>query len=214
MKQKLSKESRKIVLLIDSATCHDNEEVKKCLVSNEIEYLFIPGGCTSFLQPLDTSLNKTIKKNISDKYLKWLDCQEKFLGDDMKNGSTKAITKAGNVRAPELRDIRNWIVDSIKMLEKQSIINSFHTCGITFGLNSLVHFNQQLQTNLQHLINEYEGRKYQLTYDDEYCDDLERQLRLALQHEDVIIERSELNENEDDGLESPEDALESQKEAE
>lgn len=54
-------------------------------------------------------------------------------------------------------------------------------------MDSLVHLNKQLQTNLQHLINEYEGRKYQLTYDDEYCDDLERQLRLTLQHEDVVI---------------------------
>jgi len=67
-------------------------------------------------------------------------------------------------------------------------------------LSSLVHLNKQLESNLKHLIDSYEEKKSSITFEDEYYDNFERNLKLTLQHEDSIIERSELDEGEDDGM--------------
>ena len=55
---KLKNEERKVVLLLDSAACHKGTEIDKAIEGTQISIVYIPGGCTSFLQPLDTSVNK------------------------------------------------------------------------------------------------------------------------------------------------------------
>jgi len=61
LKRRLANETWRVVLLLDSATCHTSPDVAKVIENTNIEILFIPGGCTSFLQPLDTDLNKKLK---------------------------------------------------------------------------------------------------------------------------------------------------------
>ena len=48
----------KALLVMDSFRAHCTEDIQDLLAQANSEVAFIPGGCTSKLQPLDVSLNK------------------------------------------------------------------------------------------------------------------------------------------------------------
>jgi len=56
------------LLIFDSFKGHLTEDVKNCLKENNIRYAVIPGGCTSFLQPLDLTVN-IIKTNPKSEWI-------------------------------------------------------------------------------------------------------------------------------------------------
>ena len=49
------------MLILDSATMHISFDIIRYLVSLKINYVFIPKGLTSILQPLDVSVNRPFK---------------------------------------------------------------------------------------------------------------------------------------------------------
>jgi len=57
-KLELDEEKRKVILLLDSAACHKSDDINKAIEGSNIEIVEIPGGCTGFLQPLDTAINR------------------------------------------------------------------------------------------------------------------------------------------------------------
>ena len=109
--------------------------------NTNIEIVFIPGRCTSFLQPLDMDLNKLKKKN-SNAYSQWLDSMKDNIRKDLEENTAKVLSESGVLKAPEYDLYRQWVRESVSKLPKQLIINSFVHCGITFGLSSIVHLNR------------------------------------------------------------------------
>ena len=92
-------ESRKVVLLLDSASQHQ-KEVLNAISNSNIQVVFIPGGCTSLLQPLDLTINKQLKEKIKASYLSWLNSKEtqirNLVNDDPETiSSTKDFTVTG-----------------------------------------------------------------------------------------------------------------------
>ena len=79
---------------MDTAPSHVKTEVKDQLKSSNIEVLYIPGGCTSLLQPLDVAINKPLKDHIRSQY-EWLD-------KSVKNKKTSSIPP------PEPDDVIEW----------------------------------------------------------------------------------------------------------
>ena len=60
----------KCILVLDKAPNHFNDTIEEYMNNNAINYIYIPGGLTSKLQPLDISVNKSFKnaykKNIQN----------------------------------------------------------------------------------------------------------------------------------------------------
>ena len=57
---------------MDRARSHISEEIDDLLKENEANYVLIPPGMNSVLQPLDTHINKVFKSNVRNEYHKWL----------------------------------------------------------------------------------------------------------------------------------------------
>ena len=58
--------TEKTCLVIDSFQVHKTENVKRALSDNRIQVIFIPGGMTSDLQPLDVGINGPFKHYIHE----------------------------------------------------------------------------------------------------------------------------------------------------
>ena len=56
------------LLVLDKAPSHVNKKVIQFLNDNNIKRIFIPGGLTSKLQPLDVVVNKPFKDYLKEKY--------------------------------------------------------------------------------------------------------------------------------------------------
>lgn len=54
---------KKCLLIYDQAPSHKNDEIISYMNNNNLNYLFIPAGLTSKLQPLDISVNKVFKNS-------------------------------------------------------------------------------------------------------------------------------------------------------
>ena len=92
----------------------------------------IPGGCTSFLQPLDTAINKGLKERSKNYYQLWLDSKRNLLQQNVNEGARLASTKCGNILAPTNENISDWFTKTILEESPQRIINAFISCGLTF----------------------------------------------------------------------------------
>lgn len=114
----------KRLLVWDTFRGHLTEKVKdvarkKC----NTDLAYIPGGCTSRLQPADVSWNKPFKSAFAEKYDDWL-----FSGE-------VSLTNHGNRRPPPKKLILRWIKESWLSISPDIIRKSFKKCGITNALD-------------------------------------------------------------------------------
>jgi hypothetical protein len=75
--------------------------------------MFIPGGCTSKLQPADVSWNRPFKMHLEESYNEWL-----FQGE-------KTYTAKGNMRAPTVAVLLTWIKNAWDKITPEIIRKSF-----------------------------------------------------------------------------------------
>ena len=47
----------------------------------------------------------------------------------------KPTTLGGNLKAPEIETYLQWVYDAWESMSKESIIKSFHSCGITNSID-------------------------------------------------------------------------------
>ena len=81
--------------------------------------MIVPGGCTKYIQAPDVSWNKPFKASRTEKYDEWL--------------ATVGIheeTAAGNLKAPPLKTILQWILDSWAELPTNVIKKSLTSCAL------------------------------------------------------------------------------------
>jgi len=168
-----------------------NEDLEKAIADSNIEIVTIPGGCTGLLQPLDTSINKRLKERIKTSYNSWLDSMQNKLANDLNKGSNMVTTKCGNIIAPTFDDIRAWFVKALREESSQKIINSFITCGITYGINELVHLNLQLEENWNTMLKNLEDEGSV----EPYLDETQTKLKVLLNEEDEVLLDDEDEEN-------------------
>lgn len=174
----MKKETRKVILLLDSAKCHEGEQITEALKDTKIEIVRIPGGCTSFLQLLDTSIFKGLKDKIKRKYLEWLEKeQEKYMHNKGVHEITVDKDLKVQLQGPEFMSIREWLASSLAQIDKQLIINSFGSCGITYGISDLVHVNKQLTENWNRILIYLESST---SKEDEYLDKSEGEIKFTL----------------------------------
>ena len=61
-----------IVHVVDSFSAHEKEEFLQVAQSHNIDIVFIPGGCTSKVQPQDVCLNKPCKRMLRKNWLEFI----------------------------------------------------------------------------------------------------------------------------------------------
>ena len=96
--------NRPSLLLLDEFNTHKTADVLGAFEVNNIRSLLIPGGFTSMLQPLDVSVNKTIKAILKEEWRKW--CEE----------SEPIYTKAGNRQKPSYKVLLDMVYQIYKQL--------------------------------------------------------------------------------------------------
>ena len=60
------------MLVLDAFKGHLTDSVKNQLCKMKIEFVVIPDGMTSVLQPMDVSINKPFKDRMRHRYLTWI----------------------------------------------------------------------------------------------------------------------------------------------
>ena len=58
------------LLVMDRVWSHFSEEIDNLFKENDANYVLLPPGMTSVLQPLDIHVNKVFKSNIRNEYHK------------------------------------------------------------------------------------------------------------------------------------------------
>lgn len=89
------------LLLLDEFSAHKIDEIILYMVENKINPVFVPGGHTSLLQPLDVGINKPFKDLYKESWSAWFSKEDVIAEDFTK--------KAGNRRRPDWQLIIDWV---------------------------------------------------------------------------------------------------------
>ena len=115
---------RRQLLAWDTYECHLMPVVQKSLKTKKIDAVFVPGGCTKYIQAPDVSWNKPFKAYCTEKYDEWLEA----VGIHQE-------TDGGNLKPPPCCTIVNWILDSWYQLSSETISKSFKACALTSAID-------------------------------------------------------------------------------
>ena len=117
---------RKALLVMDSFRAHCTEDIQNLLATANSEIAFIPGGCTSKLQPLDVSLNKPFKTI----------CRKSFSAFCRSQLSTMS-DPADRLKTASKQQVVQWVEEAHKHLSErpEMVIKSFQVTGISLALD-------------------------------------------------------------------------------
>ena len=92
---------RQRVLAWDTYTCHMEDTVAEDLKRKKVDVVFVPEGCTKYIQALDVSWNKPFKAKVQDYYDEWL-----------ASTGINRLTESGKLKTPDRRSIIQWILNA------------------------------------------------------------------------------------------------------
>ena len=110
------------LLVWDMFRAHCCDSVKEKLKEYRTRQAVIPGGCTSVLQPLDVSINKSFKTYLQKLWNTWMVSGEEF-------------TKSGAMKRPGLSLVVQWVKEAWESISDDIIIRSFKKCGISNAMD-------------------------------------------------------------------------------
>ena len=96
----------------------------------------IPPRATSYLQPLEVSINAPFKVTVKDAYEQWIGQDE------------LPLTAQGNIKRASYDCVLDWVRLATDKLSVASIAESFVVCGISWQRNAC-EFNSRLATIMQ-----------------------------------------------------------------
>jgi hypothetical protein len=99
--------NQRVVLILDTLRAHQTEEIRRLIRENHIQLLYIPGGLTGQLQPLDVGINGPLKH--------WL--REEAASEDQSSQLTPDERRILIVQ----RVLRCW-----NRLDEEIVTNSFN----------------------------------------------------------------------------------------
>ena len=100
---------------------HTTPKVKDKMNQLELDWLIIPPGTTSFLQPIDVSINKPLKAKLRNHWEEWI-ADEDY--------QFEVFTPSGNRKRPSYQCVVDWVSNSLMTLDELMVKKSFVTCGI------------------------------------------------------------------------------------
>ena len=126
--------------IMDTHRAHTTASVADSfLKKNRTELLFVDGGMTPLLQPLDVYLNKSFKSKLKQKWMEW-----------MSSGDVE-LTKGMNRKRASYETVCKWVQEAWDQVTPGMVSNSFVGCGLSSDRSVDV-----LHSGLQKLLNESE----------------------------------------------------------
>ena len=135
---------KKCILIMDKAPSHIYRA--KFLEKKKKSYVFIPGGLTRYLQPLDIGINRQFKDHLKNLYLANL--ADNIMDDNETAEKEMELLKKydnvfGDGKRPSTLDaqrlnIINWVIDvwwNDEKIKTSAIINSFNKAAISYPLD-------------------------------------------------------------------------------
>nr|KAF6343017.1 hypothetical protein mPipKuh1_010743 [Pipistrellus kuhlii] len=113
------------LLVWDMFRAHLTTSTKIRLARINTDVAVIPEGLTSLVQPLDVCLNKPFKDCIREQWNEWMVSGEKL------------FTKGGNMHAPQLDVLCNFVIKAWNDITEETVIRSFKKCGISNSLDGM-----------------------------------------------------------------------------
>lgn len=113
------------MLVLDAFKGHTTEKVKQLIKECGSDFVCVPGGMTSQLQPLDVSVNKPFKDNFKRLYNEWLCSEER----------DSALTPSGRVKRASCSQLCRWVEEAWSMISPEIIKKSFLKCCLTNDLD-------------------------------------------------------------------------------
>ncbi|KAG0426466.1 hypothetical protein HPB47_026441 [Ixodes persulcatus] len=114
-----NKDNVRQLLVLDQALIH--KTAWEALDGRETDVVFIPGGCTSILQPADVCWMKPFKDALRNHWSSF-----------SREG---AVTAKGNLKKPSRQDVVSFVSEAWASLSEEVILTSFKRCGISTRLN-------------------------------------------------------------------------------
>ena len=115
--------NKKSLLVWDHFSAHLTQKVSSKVRALNTNIAVIPGGLTGVLQPLDVSMNKPFKSGLRDRWQTW-----------MAEGEM-SYTPAGNLKAPRLDILAQWVLESWNDVKAPIVIKSFKKCCISNAMD-------------------------------------------------------------------------------
>ncbi|CAN0050933.1 unnamed protein product, partial [Pylaiella littoralis] len=114
---------RACILVLDDFKCHKDDEFIAFLKrdTNTI-VIFIPGGLTPLLQPLDCMLNKQMKRLLRGMYTK-------------HSASAARDPKTGKLTPPGRGAVSTWCKDAWATITPEMVKTCFKICGLSLALD-------------------------------------------------------------------------------
>ncbi|CAM9340623.1 unnamed protein product, partial [Pylaiella littoralis] len=114
---------RACILVLDDFKCHKDDEFIAFLKrdTNTI-VIFIPGGLTPLLQPLDRMLNKQMKRLLRGMYTK-------------HSASAARDPKTGKLTPPGRGAVSTWCKDAWATITPEMVKTCFKICGLSLALD-------------------------------------------------------------------------------
>jgi hypothetical protein len=104
------------LLIMDSFRGHLTDEVKQACVETNTLQAVIPGGLTSYLQPLDLTVNRSFKAHLRREYMNMLQCSPGDTVDMRQTPMQRLHVLAGAVRKCWNRVESNVIRNGFKVM--------------------------------------------------------------------------------------------------
>ena len=122
-------ESQKSMLILDVFAAHRVEEFLKKLQDANICVIFIPGGCTGELQPLDVAVNGDFKASMKSKFSEWYASQVSQQLAEGKDVDDVQVTLTTAAMKPVHA---HWLVDVLNDLGTKTdrILSAWVQAGI------------------------------------------------------------------------------------
>ncbi|KAH9125519.1 hypothetical protein LEN26_009549 [Aphanomyces euteiches] len=124
---------RPLLLVFDSAPSHISREVKAFLHSEDILFVVIPGGLTSFVQPADVSWFKPLKSHLKAEIDAW-----KEMGQFI-------YTTGNRVKAPDVSVYGKWLKKAWSRITAENVIKSFQCCFLGSDQELSIAKNDELE---------------------------------------------------------------------
>jgi transposase-like protein len=103
------------LLILDTYAAHMTARFRSVLAEKNIDPLYIPGGLTPVLQPLDISVNKAVKDRIRDAYSRW---------------ARNTFNSETGLSKPSRKDIAEWLLYAWEGIRQETILSGFRVAGI------------------------------------------------------------------------------------
>lgn len=111
------------LLVLDSYKTHTTDEsVMHVEDACNSDLVIVPAGCTSLIQPLDVSVNRSFKSQMRNFWSEWMQ-------------GAHDLTPAGNIRPPTRQNVITWVSQAWYAINEGIIVEAFKRCGISNALD-------------------------------------------------------------------------------